>query len=792
MKKTIVLFFSLLMSALSFAQMTDSQVITYVKERSAAGDSQSQIAKNLLSRGVTQQQVERIRSKYNNATSVNAMQNADDIDRGRVNNGEIRESAHPDVFSTISLRDANQDRSESSNRKQIFGHDIFRADALSFAPSMNIPTPANYVLGPGDEVILDIYGASQLSNSLKISPDGAIVIPGDGPVAIAGLTASQAQAKVMNSIGGHYEDSTIRLTVGQTRTVVVNVMGEVVTPGTYTISAFATVFNALYLSGGVNDIGTLRDIQVSRNGQIISHIDIYDFILNGKMPGNVMLADNDVIIVGPYKNLVQVEGKVKRPMYYELENDESLQSLLQYAGGFTGDAFQDKIRVERKTLDGLTVHNVERANFSAFHPLDGDVAVVENIIERYRNTVTIQGAVFRPGKYKLGTDVTSVRTLVEQAGGLLEKAITSRAVLHRMKPDRTIEAQSIPLREIVDGAHPDMSLLNEDVLIVASTEVRDSLQQVSILGEVFRPGDYPYTANATIEDLIIEAGGLRESASLTNVEVARRITSAADNADGLLMSQVFSFSLHEGLSMSDATNFRLEPYDIITIHRSPNYIVQRMVSITGEVNYAGSYAITGKEERLTDILKRAGGPTKNAYIDGIQFIRKMSEKELDIQRMKLETAQTEADSLRIMEELERTTYRVGVDIQRALANPGGVSDIVIQEGDEIYIPRFNNTVKISGEVLHPNTVAYREGMNFNYYINQAGGVNKTGRKRGAYIVYANGQVGKSGKGAVLSGCEIVVPVKEKKEINPQTTSMWLGMGSTLASIAAVIATILRK
>lgn len=776
----VLIFGGCCMSA--FAQMSDDQIVEYVKQQSSAGDSQTKIANDLLARGVSRQQIMRIREQLM----------------------QMQESSNqviqPATATENRMREANGERRTDNNHRQneavvttskIYGHDIFRSKDLSFAPNMNIPTPTDYVLGPGDELIIDIYGSSQQSSSLKISPEGTITIPNEGPVHVAGMTAQKAQAKIRGMIGGHYQDSDILLSVGQTRTVMVNVLGEVQTPGTYTVSAFATVFNALYLAGGVTDIGTLRDVQVSRNGKVISHIDVYDFILNGNLKGNIILQDNDVIRVAPYMNLVTIEGKVRRPMIYEMKQDETLQNLIDYAGNFTGDAYVEKVRVERKNEDGLTVHNVRRFDMGNFLPKDGDIVVVEDIVQRYKNTVTIEGAVFRPGKYKLGEGLVTLKTLIEQAGGLLEQAVTTRAVLHRMKQNRTLETQTVSLGEILAGTAPDVVLRNEDKLIIASTEIIDKLRTLTIEGEVLKPGIYEFSSNETVEDLILRAGGLLESASLTNVEIARRITSAEDNGDSQAMAKIIPITLRDGLVVEEGDDITLMPYDIVTIHRSPDYKEQRIVKVNGEVKYAGSYALSSKEERLSDLITRAGGLTQNAFAGGIKLTRQLKKEDLDLKRLKLESAATAADSAKALTDLQKTTYMVGVDLEKAIKNPGSSSDIVLEEGDEISIPQLANTVKISGEVLFQNTVSYEEGKPVSYYLNQAGGVSKSGRKSRAYIVYANGNVSKARWHKPQPGCEIVVPLKEKKEINPQTTSMWLGMGSTLASIAAVVAAIVK-
>lgn len=774
MKRIVSFICFIIISLASMAQMSDAQVIDYVKKQNAAGASQTQIASDLLAKGVTEDQIARIREKYENASTNNSPKtyNEESFDRSRKNNGETT----PDTVQTS---------------RKIFGHDLFRSQKLTFQPNMNIATPANYTLGPGDEVILDIYGDAQSSAKMQISPDGFVTIPDEGPVSVSGLTVAQAQNKIRRTIGSNYVGSSIKLTLGQTRTIIVNVLGEVVTPGTYTLSAFSTVFNALYLAGGITEIGTLRDIKVSRDGRIISTVDVYNFIIDGRLSGNVMLQDNDVIIVGTYDNLVKIEGKVKRPMYYEMKKDESLYSLLKYAGGFTGDAYKEKVRVERKSSEGLTVHNVDEWDFVNFRNEDEDVVVVAPIIERYKNTVNVSGAVFRPGNYKIDGNVNSVRTIIEQAGGLLEQAVTSHAVLLRLKDDRTFRTETIELGAILDGSLPDVILRNEDKLIITSYTKLATDKKMYISGQVMNPGAFDYSENTSIGDLITMAGGLTEAASLEKIEVARRITTAEDNADGNQMAKVFTFDLDKSLQAVGNTDFKLQPYDQITIHRSPNYKEQKSVFIGGEVLYEGNYTLTNKDERLSSIIKRAGGLTAKAFVSGANLVRKYTEEEINNRKLLLETAQNKADSLSAYRALQDTAYSIGFDLAKAMANPNHKDDIILMEGDVITIPGFSDVVKVSGEVLSPNTVTYQPNKTASYYINQAGGITDNGRKRKAYILYANGQVSALSKGKIEPSCEIVVPSKIEKKTDTAKVSMWAVLASTVSAIGVMVSNIVK-
>lgn len=770
----ITLFCCLFTIVQANAQMSDEQVLDYIKAEHKVGTSQEEIARHLLSNGATPEQLQRIKHLQSSvATSQHASANA--VNRLRGINGE-----------TMPSRGGN-----AVAERRIFGHDIFRSDKLTFQPNMNIPAPQSYVLGPGDEVILDIYGATQLSNVMKIAPDGSVTIPDERPVYVSGLTLSQAQSKIRNAIGSSYVNSTIKVSLGQTRTIQVNVMGEVATPGTYTLSAFSSVFNALYLAGGVNDIGTLRNIKVSRKGKIVTTIDVYGFIMNGRLPGNIMLQDNDVIIVGTYESLVRIEGHVKRPMYYEMKKSESLQTLLHYAGGFTGDAYKEKIRVERRSSEGLTVHNIDEWDFTTFRNEDADVVVVAPIIERYKNVVKVSGAVFRPGKYKLNDKVNTIKSAIEQAGGLLEQAVTSRAVLLRLKEDRTMTTQSIPLQDILDGKQQDMILLNEDEIIISSyTKVANS-RKMYIYGEVMNPGVYDFSENTSIGDLITIAGGMNDVASLQKVEVSRRITSDADNSDGKQLAKVFLFDLNGNLDAIGNEQFRLEPNDKVVVHRGPNNKLQRMVYIGGEVMYEGWYTMSSKDDKLVSLLEKAGGLTVKANASGTRLIRKYTPAEMQERRLMLTMAQTRADSIATYAEMSKTRYRVGINLAAAQEKPDGAYNITLEAGDSIYVPQLSEVVKISGEVLSPNTVTYMKDKSASYYLTQAGGVTENGRKSKAYILYANGQISTLKKGKVEPGCEIVVPAKVERPTDVSKVSMWATLASTAATVGAIISSILK-
>ena len=808
--RKIALSLLMLLSTVAFAQMSDQQVIQFIQAEYKAGTSQAQIVTKLVQKGVTMDQIRRLQKQYSKQINQSGMSNKANAAVSEINSrlrskadaekGTVGRKDQDIQLPTSSLQQEGvteqQDISQSMYEQsvpdslKVFGRDIFNKKLLSFEPNMNIATPQNYVLGPGDQVIVDIYGASQKSQQLEVSPDGVIVVDGYGPIQVGGLSVSAAQKKLRSTLGSRYKSSNLQMSVGQTRTLMVNVMGEVKAPGTYTLSAFSTVFHALYMAGGINNLGTLRNIKVYRNGKLISTVDVYQYILNGRLSGNIRLQENDMIIVGPYEALVNIRGHIKRPMFYEMRPTESVAQVVKYAGGFSSDAYKKAVRLVRKSGERYSVHTVEEFDMSNFKVADGDSIGVDAMVERYENMVEVKGGVFRPGLYELGKQITSVRALVEAAGGLTEDAFTGRAVMYRMKQDRTLETQSIDLSGIMSGSVPDVPLRNEDVLLVATQTDRISNRVVTITGEVFNPGTYQYAERETIEDLVLRAGGLTDAASLVKVDVSRRIRDTKALRSGQDISQNFSFSLQDGFVVDGQQHFFLEPYDVVQVRRSPGYMDPRTVHVEGEVVFEGDFNLSKKNQRLSDIIKAAGGVTPEAYVKGARLERHLNSDE----RARLEAALKAArqnssskDSLALDKIEMAEYYTVGVDLEKALANPGGDYDIVVRDSDRIFVPEYNGTVKISGNVLFPNTVAYQAGKNWKYYINQAGGFGQRSRKSHSFIVYQNGTVSQVGKGKVEPGCEIVVPQKGKRDMS--SLMQWVSIGTSMASLGTMAATI---
>ena len=763
------------------AQMSDDEVIQFIQKENAAGKSQAAIMSDLQRKGVKREQLLRLKADNEAAQDLSPITQS-----GNQTAGARTRKANGSTQSRMMNM-----RGIGLGTKEIFGHDIFQTKSLSFEPNQNIATPASYVLGPGDEVLIDIYGTSQSSKKYSVSPEGTIIIEKIGPVTVSGLTIDQAQAKVSAKMGQHYQGSSIKLTVGQTRSVVVNVLGEVVNPGTYTLSAFSTVFNALYLAGGITEIGTLRNIKVSRGGRIISKIDVYDYILNGKLTGNVLLQDNDAIIVGTYDALVSVQGEIKRPMYYEMKEGESVKAALEYAGGFKSFANKNSVSVERHASDGLTVHTINEWDFPSFKVQDGDVIMAKGIVDRYQNMVEISGSVFYPGHYEISNECNSVRTLVEKAGGVKENAYTNLIVLFRMNENRTRKAMSIDLKSIMDEKAPDVVLENEDSLVVSSDAEITRARKYQIFGPIARPGQYTYVEDMTLEDAIVAAGGLREEALLNNIEIARRIQ-YTDERDTTFntKAKIFTFNIENGLLVKEGQNFVLKPYDVITIKKNPNFADVSVVYIGGEVKYPGNYTLKNQDERLSDLIKRAGGLTEAGFAEGTRFTRVLMPNERERALQLMEMAHS-SDSVDIEKITIKDRFSVGVDLVTAMKKPGSTQDVILRNDDQIIIPQRDNTVRISGEVLYPNTVPFVSGESASYYINQAGGISSKGQRRKAFIVYANGQVSRLKHGKIQPGCEIVIPTKPEKRSDPHKTSVVLASASTLATIGAILITVLR-
>ena len=820
--------------------MSDDQVVRYVMEQQEKGKDQQYIVSQLLQKGVTVDQLRRIRKKYEAEQNqpgaldlTGTTQAKSGTSRLRTNKEKTRDERQKQngymIRSQREIKDGEDKtlRSQQLNEeigfmdidsliyyrnyfkeddRQVFGRNIFNNEMLTFEPSMNIPTPANYRLGAGDAVIIDVWGASQTTFEGTVSPDGTVTIEGVGPLTLAGMTVKEANDYVKKQLGRFYSNSNITLTVGETRSIQVQVMGEVMVPGTYTLSALSSAFNALYAAGGISEIGTLRDIKVFRQGRVVSTIDVYDYILNGNTKGDIRLADNDVIVVGPYECLVNIRGKVKRPMFYEMKEDESVSRILDYAGGFAGDAYTDNVRLIRKSGREYSVYTVGEFEMNGFLLKDGDSLYVDSIIPRFSNMAEIRGAVFHPGQYQMDGSIKTVRQLIKAADGLREDAFLKRAVMHRQKEDLTMEALSVDVEGIMDGTVADIPLRKNDILFIPSSLDMKGERTLTIDGEVNFPGVYQYADNTTIEDLVLQAGGLTEAASMAKVDVFRRIKNPDAVTDDEKLSETYSFSLRDGLVMGDGQDFHLQPYDEVFVRKSPAYSEQRNVKISGDVNFSGNYAMDNKDYRLSDLVKAAGGLSSLAYAKGARLQRTLTEEEKKQRESALKASQIQiyeeslrsektfdmarADSIMNLKLDLGDTYPVAINLEKAMQNPGSLDDVRLREGDELVVPQFSNTVKISGEVMYPISINYEKGKSLSYYIKRAGGYADRAHKSRVYTIYMNGsveQLGRRSSRSIQPGCEIVVPTKPQR--NKMTPQEMMTIGTSTASIATMIATL---
>lgn len=809
----------------AWGQMSDDKIIEYVQEQQAKGMTQEQIIYNLNRRGVTVQQLQRMRDKYEKQQSTGVLGNTvptqEQASRTRTQGGGLNQVRGNENFTDDRrvVRDSRTIQNERLQnmydesmfmfadslyllkmslmpRKEIYGHDIFKNRDLTFEPSANVATPQNYRLGPGDEVIIDIWGASQNTIQEVISPDGNIMVEGLGPVYLNGKTVQEADAyikkvfsQIYSGLDGADSNSSIKLSLGQNRSILVNVMGDVENPGTYQMSSFATVFNAIYMAGGVSEIGSVRNIKLYHENKEIATIDMYDYIRNGKVQEDIRLSDNDVVIVSSHSLLVTIDGRIRRPMYYEMTKDETLDKLIDYAGGLESDAYRKDVRVIRMGDFQREIYTVTKEQQSGFKLMDGDSVYVDSIQVTFANMAEVRGAVFRPGQFQIDGSITTVKGLIEAAGGLKEDAFPTRALLSRTNPDKTLTNLSIDIKGLMEGTAQDEQLRNNDVLFIPSLFDIGEVKTFSVYGEVMFPGDYRFADNTSIEDLILQAGGLKEDASLSKVDVVRRSRDKQATAKSESLAETFSFSINEDLSIQD-NDFRLEPYDEVYVRRSPGYSVNRRVIVEGEVTFPGYYSLATNTERLSDIMARVGDFSNEAYPEGARLERKMTDDERKRMRDIAEILSSN-DSLALARAVDKllsaTTYDVGINLKEAMEKPGGNADIVLRDGDRIIIPVFTNTVRINGEVMYSNTTPFVKGKNLKFYIEKAGGYSEKAKKNKAYVVYMNGSVAKAKKRSsklVQPGCEIVVPAKRDRD-GLKTTEI-LSLGSTSASLATVV------
>ncbi len=796
--------------AMAQTAMTDAQILEYLTTESQKGTSQQKMATELIKKGVTPTQLQRVRKK---AEKLKEEAEAKKPSKKASKQSDTAEDRAEELGMNKSEEDIEAgDATEvtgitEEEQRLVFGRNIFNSKKLTFQPAANIATPANYVIGTGDMVTINIWGASQESIEAQVTSDGNVVVEGVGPIKLAGLSVSEANRKLASKLGQYYNDCSIQLSLTEARSVQVQVMGEVTNPGTYTLSSLSTAFNALYTAGGISKIGTLRDIKVYRGGKLISTIDVYDYILNGNSRGDVRLEDNDVIVVGAYDCLVQVKGNVKRPMWYEMKRSETVGDVIRYAGSFSGNAYTKKVRVTRKAGDQYSIHTVDEFQLGAFTLADEDMVEIDSIRARFSNRVEIRGAAKHAGLYELGKDINSVRTLLLAADGLSEDAYGGRAIMHRENPDLTLQMIGVDIHGIMAGTASDIPLRNNDVLFIPNKAGMMGERIVDVKGEVAYPGQYPYADSTTIQDIILQTGGITEAGSLARVDVFRRIRDNESPSTSTNISQSFSFSLDPDFSIRQDTTFYLRPYDIVVVRKSPSYEEQKNVIAEGEVNFEGQYSLTHKNYRLSELIQACGGLTDMAYVHGAKLTRLMTQEEIEHRNQANIKAQIQfyedglkegkdlnmqiADSLLALKTNTLNTFSVAIDLEKAMTNPGSNDDIILREGDLLQIPEYNNIIKISGEVMHPVSMSFAKGRNLAYYISHAGGYSNNASKRKIYGINANGSIVTLSSNSVRDiqpGMEIVVPQKNSKR--KLSTTEIIGIGSGVAALGSIIVALL--
>ena len=798
MKKILFsLFLTLMMPTAIFAQsMTDDAVMAYVKDGVKQGKTQKQLYQELLIKGVTKEQLLRIKEKYEQQQSISKERKGNE-------NIDTERTEAKDEENSSSAQDDNKQLAMPQDGIKVFGRDIFYSSNLTFEPSINIATPTDYRLRPGDQVVIEVWGASEANIVQKVTPDGYISIPDVGPIAVNGLTVQAASNRIRAKLSKIYSgmktanvdlSTNVKVSLGQIRTIQVNIMGEVARPGTYALSSFSTVFHALYKAGGVSPIGSLRNIKVVRGGRTVATIDVYDYILQGRSHTDIRLQEGDVILASPYEALVMIQGKIKRPMYYEMKNSESIATLINYAGGFSDDAYASSITVERSNAKERTICTVDEMHYNDFKMKDGDVVSIGAILDRYDNRVEIKGAVYRPGSYAIGQDIRTVRDLILKADGLLEEAFTNRGVLHRENPDRKLEIISVNIKGILDGTEPDIALQKNDALFIPSIYDLEAKGTLEINGEVFAPGIFPFAANTKLEDLIIMAGGLTEAASTVRVDVTRRFTDNKSTKKQKEISETYTFSVKDGFVIEGEQGFILEPYDQVFVRRSPGYTPKINVTINGEVEFEGNYALNERNERLSDVIKQAGGLTEFAYLEGARLERQLTYEEYlqakELMAMVVSNNKVDGNDSIVVPEVTRT-YPVGINLVEIMKNPHSAIDPVLHDGDVIIIPQLMTTVSISGSVRKPNSIVYDPKKDLKDYISEAGGYAERARKSGTFILYPNGHIKELGRSAsaknIIGGSKIIVPQKAKSQWNLGTTMSTI---STSVSMLAVIASLI--
>lgn len=792
-------------------ELSDDQVRSFLRQAEASGMSEAQFDQMSQARGMRPEEIKKLRDRaaklkkddksQSSQSDPNKVQLKQDNDNGSDQKSKLDSAAVKKDPETEAEKAFNELRSK------IFGADLFKNSKLTFEPNLNIATPKNYVIGPGDELMIDIYGDSEASYNLKVSTEGNINVEYIGIVQVAGLTIEAATSRIRLQMTKVYAglssgSTKLNIAIGNIRSIKVILTGEIVKPGTYTIPSLANVFNALYSSGGPTDKGSFRNIELIRGGKKIGTLDIYDFLMKGDMADNLRLQDQDIIRIPVYQSRIEIVGEVKRPGIYELRAGESFKDLLNFAGDFTENAFKARVKVLKNTDIERKIEDINSDSFGNYKPNSGDKYFIDRVLERFVNRVSIEGSVFRPGQYELDPGLT-ISQLIAKAEGLKEGAFLQRAYITRLKPDNQIELISINLAGILNHNVKDITLMREDRVSISSIFDLKEEYKVSIDGEVRKPGIFDFAEKMNLEELIMQAGGFTEAATSQRIEVSRRVKNSNLSSALAITSEVFQIDVDKGLNFSKP-KFELLPFDIISVRSSIGYEVQRQVKVEGEVLYPGMYTITNKDERVSDLLKRAGGLTALAYAKGASLKRegppkKNGKNAIDeeeeaknkLEKLKRlqETVKDTVDNKQ-QEEIAKNVY-VGIKLDKILVSPRTQSDLILEEGDVLRIPKQLQTVKVNGEVLYPVTTIYNQSRGFKYYISQGGGFSNKSLKGRSYVIYANGSVKSTSKffffnnyPTVEPGAELFVPKRdENKKLSTQEL---LGMTTGIASLGAII------
>jgi protein involved in polysaccharide export with SLBB domain len=782
------------LSTLKVDELSDEKLLIFNKQFLESGYTKSQMEEELIKRNLPTSEIEKLQLRLKELEKSGKIKSE----------SESKNTGKRQVERSF---EKTEDETLYNNlMPKVFGSELFNNPRLSFEPNLKMATPLNYQIGPDDELLIDIFGFSEQSYQLKVSPEGHVRIPNLGPLQVLGLTVDQAQQKIRNQLVKLYPriasgETSVSVNLGSIRNIKVIILGEVNLPGTYSLPSLATVFNALYSSGGPNLNGSFRNIKVYRGNKLLVKIDMYDFLINGNSKGNISLKDQDVIKVEPYDARVELKGFVKREGFYEMLPKENLNNLLAFAGGFTPNAYTNRIKVIRNTGTQKSVADIDKVAFGTFKPQNGDVFTIDSTLSRFENRISIEGAVFRPGYFSLEGNSTLMK-LIQNAEGLKEDAFLSRATILRKKEDNTLEILSVDLQSMM-SEKGDIALKREDKVTIASKIEMKEAMSITINGPVMKPGKYDFAENMHIEDLIILAGGLKESASLINIQVAQRSFDIDRlNSNGEI-SKVFNFSINKELKNDSKSNYILNPNDVVTIYTQPGYQVQKQVLISGEVLYPGVYVLAKGNERISDIVKRSGGITANGFVEGAVLIRPKANtlvdkivKENKWDALKKLSKDTSKVAEEIESEIEKKIDIVGIDLVKILKKPGSKGDLFLIENDILEIPSVQQTVLVSGQVLYPVRLQYEGRRGFKKYVSMAGGFSSQAMKRRAYIVYANGTAQDTKNflffkkyPKVKPGSEIVIPVKETRK--GVSVLEVVTIATSLTSMLLIISTLTR-